>query len=332
MNVLLVRTSALGDVVNCLPVLEAVRRHRPEARIAWAIEEAMAPVLAGHPDLDLLIPVRLRAWRHNPLTRAHRREISEALSRLRGFSADIALDLMGNHKGALLARLSGARRSVGLARRYRREPSSVLWLDETLTARGPHAVERAMSLLPALGLPADEPARFTGDKLFPDARPESGEPRVVLHPGAAWRNKCYPARMWARVARELLSDPGIPTRVVWGPGEEELAREVVDASDGAARLQHAAGLAQLARELRGARLVLGGDTGPLHLARALGCRVLTVHGPTDPRLHGPWDRPHATVHRTLPCSFCHRRMAEAKACLTTLSPTLVAERARRLLC
>ncbi len=331
MRILLVRTSALGDVVQCLPVLAALRHHLPEAEIGWVVEEAMRPVVQGHPDLAEVFPVRLRTWRRNPLGSEHRREIREVWSRLRGFSADLALDLMGNHKGALLARLSGAKRVVGLARAHRREPLSALWIHQGVEPRGLHAVERALSVLSALGLP-EEPPRFEGDKLFPDAWPRKRQPHVVLHPGAAWANKCYPAEKWAVVARDLRRDPGLPTRVVWGPGEEALARSVVAASEGAATLEEATGLGGLARALRGADLVLAGDTGPLHLARALGSRVLAVHGPTDPATHGPWSQPGDAVFRRLPCSFCHRRMDEPKACLTTLSPHTVAEEARRLLC
>ena len=107
-RILLVRTSAMGDVVHCLPVLTALRRRLPRARIAWAVEASMAPLLEGHPDLDLRVPVRLRAWRHTPFARDTRGEIASALGALRDFAPDLALDLMGNHKGAILARLSGA--------------------------------------------------------------------------------------------------------------------------------------------------------------------------------------------------------------------------------
>ena len=152
MNVLIVRTSALGDVVHALPVLAALRRGLPRARIGWVVEERFAPLLAGHPQIDELLVVRLRAWRRRPFAATVRREVGAARAALRRFGADVALELMGNHKGGILARWSGARRIVGPSRPYRREKSSALWINEPVDAPGPHAIDRALDLLPALGL------------------------------------------------------------------------------------------------------------------------------------------------------------------------------------
>ena len=359
-RLLLVRTSALGDVVHCLPVLTALRRHRPRARIAWAVEEAYAPLLAGHPDLDLVVPVRSRAWRREPLARSTRREIVELLAALRDFAPDVALDLMGNHKGGLIARASGAARVVGPARRFRREPSSAAWVRERVrphrppgTAEPPeardvdgapppgagdgaaaapvHAVDRALSLLAPLGVPAG-PADFGAAKLLPGALPPPGRPPyVAIHPGAGWANKAWPAARWGETARRVAAASGLAVRVPVGPGEEALAAEVAAASGGAAVAEPAGSLPALAALLRGARLVLAGDTGPLHLAHALGTPVLAVLGPTDPRRHGPYGAPDRAVWKRLPCSFCYRRFDEPKACLVAVSAAAAAERAAALL-
>src|SRR5688500_18045546 len=150
LHVLLLRTSALGDVVHCLPVLRALRRHRPQARIGWVVEEGLAPLLAGHPDLDAVITVRLRAWRRRPLAAATVRELRAYLAAVDRFAPTVALDLMGNHKAGLLAALAGVDRRIGAARAGRREPASVWWISEPVTVRGDHAVDRALSLLAAL--------------------------------------------------------------------------------------------------------------------------------------------------------------------------------------
>ncbi|HEY2290797.1 MAG TPA: glycosyltransferase family 9 protein, partial [Thermoanaerobaculia bacterium] len=163
MRVLIVRTSALGDVVHALPVLTALRRRLPEARIGWVVEEGMAPLLAGHPDLDELLVVRLRQWRK--VSRQGLGELGGFVSELRRFAADVALDLMGNHKAGAISRLSGARTRIGFARPHRREPSSALWINRPVVPRGVHAVDRMLSLLDALGLPP-EPADFGPEKLF----------------------------------------------------------------------------------------------------------------------------------------------------------------------
>ncbi len=340
-RILLVRTSSLGDVVHSLPVLAALRRHLPGARIGWVVEEAFAPLLAGHPDLDQLIVVRLRRWGRRPWQARTLGEIAGFLAALDRFAPQVVLDLMGNHKAAAIAALSLAPRRIGHARAGRREPSSALWLSERVPVDGSHAVDRALSLLDALGLPR-EPADFGGPKLFrATARPAAAVPGpaaprfALIHPGAGWGNKAYPPAWWGEAARRLHAATGVRTRVAAAPGEETLAAAVVAAAGGgsaaAAEVAAAPDLPALAALLRGASLMLGGDTGPTHLAHALGTPVLMVMGPTDPDRHGPYGAPERALYRRLPCSFCYRRFDEAKACLLELPPERVAERAAALL-
>ena len=340
-RILIVRTSALGDVVHALPVLTALRRALPQAHLGWIVEEGMAPLLRGHPDLDELVVVRLRAWRKTPLRPATWREVGGLLSALDRFAPDVALDLMGNHKAGLLAAISAAERRVGAARRDRREPSSAVWMTERVRRMdgpaGRHAVDRALSLLAALGLPP-EPADFGGGKLLKGVPPaaarllsETRKPFVLLHPGAGWVNKRYPPAWWGEAARRLADLGGPPTWVAVARGEEGLAAEVAAAGGGAVREVPAQDLATFAALARGAALVLGGDSGPVHLAHALGAPVLMVMGPTDPKRTGPYGAPERALFRLLPCSFCHRRFDAAKACLLEIPPAAVAARARELL-
>jgi heptosyltransferase-1 len=332
-KVLIVRTSALGDVVQALPVLNALRRHLPAATIGWVVEEWIAPVLEDHPGLDRLLPVRLRAWGREPFARRTRRELAAFWRALRDFAPDVVLDLMGNHKAGAIAALTFASRRIGLARPFRREPSSALWISEGVAPRGPHAVDRMLSVLDALGLPA-EPAQFGGDKIFRAAPAEVGEdlaadpePFVLIHAGAGWANKIYPAAWWGRVAQRIEEETGLPARVAVAQGEEELAAQVVAASAGSARAVPAGDLRTLAALLRRARLVLGGDSGPTHLAHALGTPILMLMGPTDPARHGPYGALDRALWKELPCSFCHQRLDSTKGCLLALHPDRVAERA-----
>ncbi|MEM6454672.1 MAG: glycosyltransferase family 9 protein [Acidobacteriota bacterium] len=344
MNILLVRTSALGDIVHALPVLIALRRALPNARIGWVVEQVFAPVLAGHPDLDLVVPVRLRAWRRTLGARATRRELRTALRALRAFRADVALDLMGNHKGALLARLSGARRVIGAARRDRREPESALWLRETVPTPSVHAVDRMLDLLAAVGVAAPTPVDFAGDRLMmPDSAAladagaedaalarllaDDAPPFVLLQVGAGWGNKIYPPARWGAVARVLRAQTGHEVWVPVAPGERHLADAAAEASDGAARCVDAGPFPVFAALVRRSRLLIGGDTGPLHLAHALGTPVVCVLGPTDPARNGPYRQPERCVYLRLPCSFCHRRMDDARPCLLDLPARAVVARA-----
>jgi heptosyltransferase-1 len=336
-RILIVRTSAMGDVVHALPVLTALRRHLPEAKIGWVVEESMAPLLQGHPDLDELLVVRLRHWRRyrRSLAAQNLRELGAFLSDLNRFAPDAVLDLMGNHKAGAISALTLADRRIGFARTYRREPSSAIWISQPVVPRGIHAVDRMLSLLDALDLPA-EPADFGPEKLFRKesaaARPTAaGEPYVLLHPGAGWANKRYPPAWWGEAARRLHAEAGVLTWVAVAHGEEDLASGVEAAGGEAVRLVPAPDLPTLAALIRGARLMLGGDSGPTHLAHALGTPVLMVMGPTDPERSGPYGAPERALFRRLPCSFCYQRLAETKACLLEVPPQRVAERAAELL-
>jgi heptosyltransferase-1 len=355
-RILLVRTSSLGDVVHALPVLSALRRHLPQARIGWVVEEPFAPLLAGHADLDDILVVRLRHWGRRPLARRTLAEALAFLRALRRFAPDVVIDLMGNHKAAVIAALSLCRRRIGLDRRSRREPASAIWLSERIPARGTHAVDRGLALLDALGLPA-EPADFGGEKLFPAAPPPTagevpaalsppapeaplaplppiaaGDRFALLHAGAGWGNKIYPADWWGQAIRLLHAATGLRTLVATAPGEERLAAAAAAAGGSAAcAVEPAPDLPALAALLRRAALVLGGDTGPTHLAHALGTPVLMVMGPTDPARHGPYGAPERALFRRLPCSFCHRRFGETKACLLEILPERLAARAAALI-
>ena len=334
-SIVVLRTSALGDVVHSLPVASALRRAFPATRIAWVVEEPFLPLVASHPAVDEALPVALRRWRRTPFGAATRREVFAFLRRLRALRADVALELMGNHKGGILAALSGARRCIGAVRSARREPSSALWLNELVAPRGEHAVDRTLSLLAALDV---EPATadFAAAALLQSReavhKPADPADYVLLQPGAGWANKRYPVGWWGEVARTLAA-AGERVRVLAGPDEAALARGVVDAADAGAAVEplDPGGLDALAAWLRGARLLLGGDTGPLHLAHALGVPVLALHGPTDPLRHGPYGAPERALYQRLPCSFCYKRFDETKACLLELTPARVAARALEML-
>lgn len=336
-RILLVRTGALGDVVHSLPAVAALRRGLPEARLAWLVEERHAPLLEDLPGLDAVLPVRLDAWRRRPLHPGTWSQVAGAARRLRRFRPEVAIDLMGNHKAGVLAVLSGAPVRIGFARRFRREPSSAVWINRPVVPEGRHAVDRALSLVAAVG-GAPEPPDFGAGALLARAPQVAREllaadpgPWVLIHPGAGWGNKRYPAHWWGEVAGELGRVHGIEVRVASGPGEAGLGEAVERASGGRAAHLHAPSLYFLAAVLRRARLVLAGDTGPLHLAHALGAPVLAVMGPTDPAVTGPFRAPERALWHRLPCSFCHRRFDSPKACLLSIPPELVVERALKLL-
>ena len=224
-----------------------------------------------------------------------------------------------------------ADRRLGLAGRSRREPSSAVWLTETATVRGEHSVDQMLSVLdadPELAA-GNGGANFAGDALHSAPwrdGPAADESFALLHSSTTWRNKDYPADSWIEVVRSLRESAGLETWLAWGPGEEERARRIAEAS-GARALEQLVSFPELVALSRSAQIVLGGDTGPLHLAHAVGTPVVCVMGPTDPDRNGPYGAPESAVVHRLPCSFCYRRLDEPKACLLGIAPERVVERA-----
>ena len=327
MKILIIRTSAMGDIVHSLPTLRALRRRFPQATIGWVIERSFAPLLANDPDLDVVLEVRLRVWRRSLASRGTRRDLGQAVRAFRAFGADVVLDLMGNHKAGAIAAFSSCRRRIGLCRRDRRESSSAVWINEPVAAIGPHSVERALSMAAALGVDVESPV-FGAEKLRLAGRTSSNDesegpapPYAVIHPGTARPDKCYPACRWGTVAKLLAVKTGWPILISIGPGEEHLGEEVLEASrgtDGTATLAPEPSMPSLVTLLDGADLVLAGDTGPLHLAHALGTPVLALMGPTEPEVHGPYGAP-------------DRVLRVAPGSLTELEPQRVVEKAMDLL-
>jgi lipopolysaccharide heptosyltransferase I len=305
-EVLLVRLSAIGDVIHTLPAAAALSRRG--WRVSWLAEPAARPLLEGNPAVaEVIAAPPARAWRLGA--------VRQALSTLRRSRRDVALDLQGLWKSAAWTRLAGARRAVGFGPRWRREPLSATLLTEQATL-GPevvHVIDKNLALLATVGLsatgqrefplPAAEPARA---RVAAALEAESLADYVVLNPGGGWASKLWPPASFGKVA-EGLRDRGLAAVVSWGPGEEELADEVVAASAGAARRAFPTTLLELAELARRARLVVAADTGPLHLACAVGAPVVGIFGPTDPARNGPWSPRDLTVRRRPLCAPCHRR-------------------------
>jgi heptosyltransferase I len=303
---LLVRLSSIGDVVHTLPALAALRGAGHEA--GWLVEPAARPLLDGNPALARVVPVpaaRRFSWN---AARA-------ALQATRRARYDIALDFQGLWKSAGWARLSGARRVVGFAGPWRREPASRLLLRETVTLpdAAVHVVDKNLALLRALGIEA------LGLREFPLPSLECEAGRVgaqlvalglgrfaILNPGGGWGTKQWPAESFGALARGL-AERGLPSLVTWGPGEQPLADAVVASSGGAAVRGFPTTLRELVALIRRAAVVVAADTGPLHLACAVKTPVVGLYGPTDPARNGPFAAADRVVRRVPACAPCHRR-------------------------
>ncbi|NUQ61878.1 MAG: glycosyltransferase family 9 protein [Pirellulales bacterium] len=296
-RIAIVRLSAIGDVIHGLPVLCALRQRFPRAALAWVVEERAAALLRGHPSLDNLMTVP-RGWLKSPKSVLHLRR------QLRQFQADIAIDLQGLAKSALVARLTGARVRIGFGDEKGRELSWCL-NNRLVRTTAPHIIDSNLELLRPLGIespavrfeipetPAD---RESAERFLAEAK-LTGD-FAVINPGAGWPSKLWPAERYAAVGRHLGRAHGLPSLVVWaGRQERGWADEIVAGSEGHGRMAPSTSLTELAALLRRARLFVGSDTGPLHLAAAVATPCVGLYGPMPAERNGPYGPGQIAIQR-----------------------------------
>lgn len=302
-RILVVRLSAMGDVIHTLPAAQALRDAFPNAMIGWLIEDRWAELLCApgtprrglrspqRPLVDWVHTVKLTGWRNSLFQLPTAEQIARVWNDVRSAHYNVALDLQGAIRSAILARWSRAPVIFGSAQP--REWPASLWYTRPAIPRGAHVVEQNFSIAekllgkearaPRVDLPHDPQAEARIDQRLTDS---SVGQFAILNPGAGWGAKRWPADRYGQVAR-TLAECGIRSIVNYGPGEEKLARETEGAGGGAASAMQTT-ISELIALTRRASLFIGGDTGPMHLAAALRVPVVAIFGPTDPARNGPY--------------------------------------------
>lgn len=335
---LLVRLGSLGDIVHALPVAGALRRAFPSATIDWLVSARHREFLEFVPVLDRRLVI------HDRGDAGGGKGIGAMVRELRQNRYDVVFDLQGLIKSAALARSAGASRVIGFSSRYLRERISHVFYTEAYDPGGggmydplerSHVVRMNLGLLSKIGLSVDVPEFPIGPVDSPVARAlqqQTGGRYAVLNPGAAWPNKRWPAARFSAVARAIRERHAMMSIVTWGPGEKELAERVAQETGGAAVLAPTTTLGDLIALLRGAALMLSGDTGPTHIAAALGTPIVGLYGPTRPSRNGPWAPLDITISRDAVCRCHHlRRCTEVRMCLMDVEVAEVVEAISRRL-
>jgi heptosyltransferase-1 len=333
-RVLIVKLSSLGDVIHALPTLEALRELYPEGRITWLVEEGNAPLVLGHPALDEVWTAPRPRWGKPGLGREVGKLVTLA-RRLRETRFDLVIDLQGLLKSAGWTALAKSPRKIGYART---REFSYLPLTERLAPFDPeaHAVWRYLHIARYLGAPESPPRFRLGLQMPEDLGPllpsEGDRPLVILHPGARWPTKLWPTAGWAGLAAWLRGDLGLQVVLTGSPEDRVLGQAIVAAAGvPVVNLAGRTTLAELAALLKRARLAVTVDTGPMHLAAALGTRVAALFGPTAPWRTGPFGPGHEVVRLDLPCSPCFKRECPAPRCLAELPEALVRRAVEKIL-
>ena len=297
LRILIVRLSAIGDVVHGLPVLNALRDYYPRGRISWLVEGRAGDLLEGHASLNQIIRLK-KGWLSSP------REVARLRCDLFQQRFDVTIDLQGLTKSAVAARLSGARRRIGFAGAEGRELSQ--WLNnERIAATAEHVIDKNLQLLSALGIhhPAVAfriPSNAAANSRVQDflRHHELLTGYALLNPGAGWPSKRWPRENFAKLAIRLAEQTGVKSIVAWAGAEEEAwADQIVTQSRGQAVKAPATNLVELAAFCRHAKLFVGGDTGPLHLAAAVGTRSVALFGAMPALRNGPYGSEHVVIEK-----------------------------------
>lgn len=332
-RILICRLSHIGDCILTLPMVRALRKARPDAWIAWATENPSPQLLNDHPDLNEVIKIP-KGWLKKPGTiLSVRRELKK-----RAF--DIAIDPQSLAKSAMLARVSGAAVRIGFRGEYGRELST--WFNNrTVQPVSSHLVDRSLELLGELGiepegepefdLPIRETAHCYIDQ-FLNERGINDSRFVVANPGASWPSKRWEPERFGELAHRLHEHTRLNTIVTWAGEEElEMAMSICAGSDGTAILAPKTDLQQLASLLQRSELFIGCDTGPLHLAAAVGTVCVGLYGPTRPQDSGAYGRQHYALQNEYQSGTSRQRRNSTNQAMRTISVTQVLDACCRAL-
>jgi 3-deoxy-D-manno-octulosonic-acid transferase/heptosyltransferase-1 len=328
-NILIVKLSAIGDVIHTLPALNAIRAHYPQATITWLVEEAAADLVVGHRALDRVLISRRKSWVQRLRGAGRWEALKEAASFfkvLRDTRYDMVIDFHALLKSGVMVGLARGRRKIGFDKGMQHQEHSYLFLNERIPPvdMEVHALTRGLMLLNAIGIPTptvdyDVPVTEADKKAARTLLNDQGitgiRPLVAINPVALWETKLWLNERFAALADQLINNYRIDIVFTGGPSD----RQVVDVIVGmmtapAANLAGKTSLKQLAAVYRQSALVVSTDTGPMHLAAAVGTPVVALFGPTAPWRTGPFGEGHRVVRTSPPCSPCFRRHCDEHRC------------------
>ena len=323
-NILIVKTSAIGDVIHTLPALNALRRKYPESRIDWLVEEAAADVVIGHRALDAVLVSRRKAWirdlKQGRVLAAYR-GFAGFVKKLRVTEYDLLIDFQGLLKSGIFVGLARAKRKVGFGKGMEHAECSYLFLNEPIPPvnMDQHAAIRELLLLKAIGieseeivfdLPVGEEQRERIGQLLAAEGIDPAKPLVAINPMTTWETKHWRNDRFARVADALL-DKGIAVVFSGGPQDVRGIEEIRGAMVGkAASLAGRTTLKELAALYERVAVLITTDTGPMHLAAAAGAPVVALFGPTAPWRTGPFGEGHRILRADIACSHCLKRQCD----------------------
>ena len=292
---LIVRLSSIGDIVHTLPAVSALGRTFSTAEIHWAVERRHALLLGGNPYIHRVIEFDTLGWRKRLTQAATLREVGDGLRALRSCHYDAAIDFQGLWKSSVVAWLSGARERIGFEKAWLREPgAALLYTQRVSPGERKHVIEMNLSLVERLGAQA-QPWEFPLPRTDRDdavvetlLKARNMKDFIVVNPGGGWRSKCWSPENYAGLIRQLQDICNERIVLTGSPDEEDQIGAILDRAGPRRAAYLPTSLIQFIALVRRAKLFIGGDTGPLHLAAAAGTPIVGIYGPTDPARNGPF--------------------------------------------
>ena len=348
MNILIVKLSAIGDVIHTLPALNAIREHYPQAHITWLIEEVAADLVVGHQALDRVLVSKRKSWIRR-LRGTERRqalkEIRRFLTDLRDTQYDIIIDFHALLKSGLLVGMARGKRKIGFDKGMQHQELSYLFLNERIPPvdMEVHALTRGLMLLNAIGVTTrkvvyDIPF-YDGDlaavrELLGAQGVNGSRPLVAINPVALWETKLWLNDRFAALADRLVSDHHVDVVFTGGPADSQVIQTILGMmTQPAANATGRTSLKMLAALYHLSTVLVTTDTGPMHLAAAVGTPVVALFGPTAPWRTGPFGEGHQVVRTAPACSPCFKRQCDEHRCrcMTDITVSDVLQATRRLL-
>ncbi len=313
-KLLVIRLSSIGDIVHALPAVAALGESFPAAEITWAIETRYACLIEGNPYVRHILKVDTLGWRGRLHSLNTFREVKDAFSAVRSAHFDAAIDFQGLIKSGTIALTSGARQRVGFAGPWLRERmAGIFYTDKVTQQERRHIIEANLGLAEYLGAKTTKwqfplPRRPEDEEYAKaQAKGTGGGSFVLISPGGGWSSKRWAPSNYAALIKRLGAE--FPWKIVLtgSPSEEALILAILQAAQCPAAGYLPASITQYIAIVRRASLFIGGDTGPMHLAAAVGTPIVALHGPTDPVRNGPFCEKDIALIGGLEKSFGRRR-------------------------
>ena len=335
-RILVIKFGSLGDIVHCLPSVRQLLDHFPDAEIDWLIEQKNKTVVEMSGLGVRLVPIDTYQWRYSPGI-GSAKEILEFIWALRTDGYDCTIDFQGLLKSAFVGYLSAAPVRIGWERDFLKESTSRFFYTEVVKPRRIHIIDQQMELLKPLGIEPDWdtlPAINAPATARRNVERKIGDKRdfVLVNPGGNWVTKRWAPERYGALARRLVDD-GLSVAVTWGPGDEPAARTIREIA-GTDLLMIDSTLPELVALCERASLFVGGDTGPMHFASAVGTPIVSIFGPTSSDRNGPFRREDVVVELRMPCRPCYERDVcplEHLECMVNITVDQVYEACRKRL-